>query len=102
MTNLKIAYDDNSESLIKRLMEVVIDRYPTIKLSTFHENLFKERKKAFKLKGEFSARKNPFGVLLNEENKVIKAFYSEANECTFDNIIQTLNNYIPYEHNRYN
>ena len=54
----------------------------------------KERKKAFGLKGSFSARLSPFAVLYNSENNPVRAFYSEVNECTLDNIINNLNKYL--------
>ena len=96
MLTLKIAYDDNSEKLIKEL-EKLTSNNPLISLESFHENLFVERKKAFKLKSSYSARKCPFAVLLDIDNNVITAFYSEDNKCTLDNIQKTLTKFIPYE-----
>lgn len=52
----------------------------------YDPNIYKDRKKAFKLKGSYGARLDPFAVIL-EDGEPIKAFYSEANECTIDNII---------------
>ena len=98
MITLTIAYDDNSESLIKDLQKLIAHKYPFITLKSFHENLFKERKKAFKLKGGFSARKNPFAVLKDSDNKIIKVYYTENNDCTESNILDTLNSLIPYKH----
>lgn len=97
MIKLKVAYNDNSEKLIKKLEEIIPTKYAFVELETYHEELFKERKKAFKLKGGYSARKSPFAVLLNTDNVVIKVFYSESNDCTYEKIINTLNGYVPYE-----
>ncbi len=97
MFSLKVAYDDNSEKLIKELETLISNSYPLINLESFHENLFKEKKKALKLKSGYSARKCPFAVLLDIDKNVVKAFYSEDNKCTLDNIKKTLTKFIPYE-----
>lgn len=89
---LKVVYDDNSQILINKLKSI-LSNYPLIELESYHEGLFKERKKAFGLKGSFSARLSPFAVLYNSENNPVKAFYSEVNECTLDNIIDNINKY---------
>ena len=47
----------------------------------------KERSKAFKLKQEWGARKDPF-CLIEEDGKAVKAFYSETGD---DAIIQLIN-----------
>lgn len=93
---LKVVYNDDSQSLVNDLKKVLPD-YPFVNMETYHEDLFKERKKAFKVKGAYSARYAPFAVLLDNDSKAVSAFYSEANTCTLDTIIQNLNNYIPYE-----
>ena len=45
---LKVAYDDNSEKLITELKEL-LGKAPMINLEAYHEQIFKERKKAFAL-----------------------------------------------------
>ena len=92
---LKVAYDDNSENLIKGLKEILIG-YPLIELEAYHEQVFKERKKAFAIKNEWGTRKSPFAILIDNDNKPIIAFYSERNECTIDNISETLKSHIIY------
>lgn len=92
---LKIAYDDNSEKLITELKNV-LEKFPLVNLETFHENILKERKKAFSLKSEWGTRLSPFAILIDNE-KPIKAFYSDVNECTIDNISKILKSFIPYE-----
>ena len=92
--NLKFAYNDDSEILFRQVQDNISEKYPLIIVEGFHENLMKERKKAFGLKGSFSARLSPFAVLYDSENNPVKAFYSEVNECTLDNIINNLNKYL--------
>lgn len=92
---LKVAYDDNSQHLVDELKKV-LSKYPLVELQTYHGGLFKERKNAFKLKGGFSARHTPFAVLINNDSEPVMAFYSEANTCTIDKILKTLNNYTVY------
>ena len=96
MMIFKIAYNDDSEFLVKKLQEVIPSKYTFIKLESYQEEVFKERKKAFKLKGSYSARKSPFAVLIDNDNVVVHAFYTESGDCTFENIINTLNEYVPY------
>lgn len=97
MITLKVAYDDNSEGFVKELDTILSSRFPLIKLESYHEDLFKERKKAFKLKGGYSARKSPFAVVLDDDNKAIAAFYTESDTCTIDNITKTLSKFIVYQ-----
>ena len=92
---LKVAYDDNSENLITALKKFLVD-YPLIELEAYHENIFKERKKAFAIKSEWGTRKSPFAILIDNDHNPIIAFYSERNECTIDNISKTLKSYIVY------
>lgn len=92
---LKVAYNDDSESLVKELKEK-LSRFAVIELECYHENLFKERKKAFALKSEWGTRKSPFAIFIDNNHIPVIAFYSERNECTVDNIIETLKSYIVY------
>lgn len=93
---LKVAYDDNSENLITKLKEFLVD-YPLINLEAYHENLFKERKKAFAIKSEWGTRKSPFAILIDNDHTPVVAFYSEEGNCTVDKIIEALNKWIVYE-----
>lgn len=49
----------------------------------------RDRSAAFKLKGSFGAKENPFAVVFDKD-KPIKAFYTEADK----NVIQSLINYL--------
>lgn len=92
---LKISYNDNSEIFVNNIKKI-IDRYPFIRLETYHEQLFKERKKALKLKYEWGTQLSPFAILIDDNNKAIKAFYSEQDNCNFDKILEILNSIIIY------
>jgi len=80
---LIIAYND--DSFLEELKENLPD---FVTLTSYSENKRLERKKAFALKGSWSARKTPFALLRND-NIDLKVFYSEDNSCTIDNIIST-------------
>ena len=51
----------------------------------------KGKKEAYKVKSYYAARLDPFAIILNND-KPIKAFYSEA-EDVIDSLIKYLNNY---------
>ena len=93
---LEISYNDDSQELVKQL-EKELQKFTNVEFKSYHEGLFKERKKAFKLKGGFSARRTPFAVLVNNDSEPVIAFYSEANTCTIDEILKALNNYAVYD-----
>lgn len=86
MYTLSIAYNNDSKEFFQAISELLTNNYPQVTLSGYNENAFKSRNKAFKLKGGWSARKTPFVLITDEEDNPIKAFYSEAEECTIDNI----------------
>lgn len=90
---LKVVYDDNSENLITELKEKLTE-FPLIELEHYHEQIFKERKKAFAIKNEWGTRKTPFAIFI--DNIPVIAFYSEKKDCVADNIINTLKSYILY------
>lgn len=93
---LKVAYDDNSEKLVSELRELLRD-HPLIELETYHEQLFKERKKAFALKSEWGTRKTPFALFIDNERVPVIAFYSEEGSCNITKIAETLKNWIVYD-----
>lgn len=97
VNSIRVVYDDYSETFFNDLKELIEAKYALIEVTGFHENILKERKKAFKLKGGFSAKKNPFVAFFDWDNVPVKAFYSEANECTIDNIKKVLDSFILYK-----
>lgn len=55
------------------------------------EQTTKGKKKGFKLKGSWGAKITPFAVVYNDEDKPIKAFYSEADNDIIKSLITYLN-----------
>jgi hypothetical protein len=94
---LKVSYNDDSEIFYKELIQLITNKYPLIEVEGYHENKLKERNKSFKLKGGYGARKSPFMILIDDDKIPVKAFYTEANECSLDNIEKVLDYYIPYK-----
>ena len=92
---LKVAYDDNCEKLITELKEL-LGKAPMINLEAYHEQIFKERKKAFALKTEWGTRISPFAILVDDDHNPVIAFYSEKGECTSEKINNALHNWIVY------
>ena len=92
---LKVAYDDNSEKLITELKEILVN-FPMVELVAYHEQIFKERKKAFAIKNEWGTRLAPFAILIDNDNAPVIAFYSEKKHCTSEKINEALHNWIVY------
>lgn len=57
-----------------------------IPIESYSENIFSEKKKAIMIKSSWGSRQSPF-VLIKDDGKAIKAFYSEDNSCTLENIL---------------
>ena len=85
---LIIAY--NNDSFLEKLKENLPN---FVTLTAYSENKRLERKKAFALKGSWSARKTPF-VLFKDDDLDVKVFYSEDNSCTVENIVNYITDYI--------
>ena len=51
-----------------------------------------DRSKAFKLKGEWGARMNPF-ICINNGDKTIKCFYSETGEDVYEQLLKFIDSY---------
>ena len=84
MKDIYIVFD-NIDDL--NLLEDTIDS--NYFLHYWNINKHNDRSKAFKLKGEWGAKQNPF-ILVSENDIVIKAYYSE----TGDNAVkQFINDY---------
>ena len=89
---LYVCYNDNSSQFPIKIENFCLENFPEIKVEKYNENNYHEKKKAFRLKGGYSARMTPFMLLLTNDKKYIKAFYSEDKGCTLDNLITVLNN----------
>ena len=51
-----------------------------------------DRSKAYKLKGAWGARMNPF-ICINDGDKTIKCFYSETGEDVYKQLLKFINSY---------
>lgn len=79
------ANDDWANSIKAKISEAV----ETISYNEFYK---KERTKAFRVKGGYGARATPFALFYYGENdKEIKPFYSEAGNCTEQEIVRYVN-----------
>jgi hypothetical protein len=84
---LYVCYNDSCRELPNKIREL----YPEIEVVAYDENHYKEKKKAYKIKGGYSARATPFMLLLGKNKEYLKAFYSEDNGCTIDKLTQFIN-----------
>lgn len=92
---LKIAFKDDDIEMINKLKEVIPEKFPLVELECYQEEVFKERKKALGLKSQWGTFLAPFAILIGED-KPIKAFYTEEDECTYDKIIEALTSIVVY------
>lgn len=83
---LTIVINNDSLSLYEELKKQIDPEMITLKC--YNEDVYKERQKAFKVKGGYGARQTPFAVATFEGP--LKAFYSEDGSCTSENIIKWL------------
>lgn len=88
-----IAFEDELRRFIEAEME-------DVKFYAYDESYTDDKKRANRLKGGFSARESPFAVLKTDEDKFLKAFYSEVDECTVKNIIHNLLYYHGYKNHK--
>lgn len=86
---LQVVYNEQSKQLIDELKS-----FNSIELISYNEDIFSERKQAFKFKASFSAKKTPFAVIYDDEHKPLAAFYSEVKDCTYDRIEYVLDQLI--------
>lgn len=82
MFTLKLVYNDS------------VDIHPFTNalsgiMETYNEDVYNEKKNAWSIKNACGAREVPF-VAVYVNGKIEKAFYSEANECTLNNILEWL------------
>lgn len=83
---VSITYNDKSQ--IKGLLNKIEDRDDK-SLSFIFIDSIKDKKKAWSLKSHWGAKLDPF-IIIMDEDKPIKAFYSEA-ENSINNLILYLN-----------
>lgn len=84
---LHICYNDSCHTFPDKIKEICPEQ---ITVETYDENNYHEKKKAYKIKGGYSARKTPFMLLTEDDKSYVKAFYSEDNGCSVDNLLKFL------------
>lgn len=82
MIDLYLVFDDIDD--LNRIESTIDSKFY---LNYLNINKHHDRSKAFKLKGEWSAKLNPF-ILLKENDKVLKAYYSEIGESAVTQFIK--------------
>lgn len=87
---LELAFNNNCLDL-KKQIDNLVQSFINLEYKAYNESHYKEKKKAYKLKGGYSARLTPF-ALYKDDIHVIP-FYSESNDCNLDNIKEILNRY---------
>ncbi len=75
--NVKVVYEDLKD---KELIELIEFSTPFF-IDYIDYNTTEGRKKAYKIKSEFGAKKNPFVVIYNDEDKFVKCYWSENNNA---------------------
>lgn len=90
MLTVKLVYNSKSADLKAQLSK--FDTY-CFNLETYDEEHYKERKIGFKIKGSCSAKALPF-VAIYDKGELVKAFYSEAGECTCEIICKWIYQYL--------
>ena len=95
MINIIVIYNDKNQ------LTKIGDTSKYTPIFRFIDSLAKKSKnEAKKIKSYYSARLDPFAVVLEDE-KPIRAFYSEA-EDVIDSLIKYLNNYGKYNDSKCN
>lgn len=86
---LYVCYNNNCLDFPKAIIKYC--KQVGIEVICYNESYYKERTKAFRIKGGYSARMTPF-MLLERSGKYEKAFYSEDNGCTLNALKYYLGN----------
>lgn len=85
---LHICYNDDCLNFLVDIQAIcafhALDGGSDIDIKDYNESHYKEKKKAYRIKGGYSARKTPFMLLTTDGGEFIKAFYSEDDGCTSD------------------
>ena len=94
---LILAVNNDSVLLVNEIRSYTESKFPLLTVVYYNEDIYKDRSKAFKLKGGYGARQTPFALLYDNYNKCpIKAFYAEDGSCNYDEIINYLINFVVY------
>lgn len=87
---VKIIYNENYLPFKNKVVSYIWENIPSVRLETYDDMHFRDKKKAIMIKASCGTKMTPFAAVYNDNKDVIKAFYSETQECTADNIIKYL------------
>lgn len=87
---LELAFNNNCLDF-KNKLDIIVKEFPLIIYNAYNESYYKDKNKAYKLKGGFSARLAPFAVFKDDKHTI--PFYSESGDCNLSNIKEILNRY---------
>lgn len=87
---INLVYNSKSKLLIDKIKNT----YKDITIETFDEDHYKEKKRAIQIKSSCGTRLTPFCAIFNDKKELVKAFYTEVKECTFENISKYINDNI--------
>lgn len=90
---LKFIYSDSTQ---KDIFEQLKNLHKDITCVGYDYSHFKEKKDAFKVMNFCGTKLVPFCAIYNDKKEVVKAFYSEVSECTFNDINNYLNDKFCY------
>lgn len=90
MLTLKIAFDEGSQNFFDKVYEML--EY-AVHFDVYKEDDFRFKKKAYKLKSSCGAKALPFAALYDDKT-LVKAFYSEVGECTLENVVAKVLEYL--------
>lgn len=84
---IKLVYSDTvGQDLLQYLKD------SDYELIALNEDYYKDKKKAVQVKASCGTKMIPFVAIYNDDKELIKAFYTEVNECTCKNIKNYLEN----------
>lgn len=87
---IKIIYNEDCQPFQNKITAFLWETYPKIQVETYDESHYKDKKKAITIKASCGARLLPFVAVYDSNKELVKAFYSETGDCTFDNIVKYL------------
>lgn len=85
---IKLCYNDEFKPLKEQLEREFGKLYS---IEFYNEDHHKEKKKSIIIKASCGARLLPFCSVYDQNEELIKGFYSEVDECTFAHIGEYLN-----------
>lgn len=88
MLDIKIVTEKDTD-----VDRIINDINRIIYIHRIDPNTREGKKEAYELKSHWASRKNPFICINNDEDKVIKCFYSETGDDIINSCINYINSY---------